>query len=143
MGVVLVTEPFGGIVKTILELSEPRLEVLSEHLPRLIRAISDGIENRFDSGALVEVVDGIYGIASVIECYNYEEKLKQKGIEAVLDDMIVNRILVMKKIIAEIMEELDNWEGYTSWEETKIAAKEIFSGARVGMRIGRIIDMFS
>ena len=35
-------------------------------------------------------------------------------------------------------EEIDKWEGFTTWEEIKIGALEFFDGVKIGLKVIRI-----
>lgn len=125
-------------LKAIGEYSQPRFEILKEHCPKLCRSIEDSIADRYDRASVVVIEGHCCWVKDIT--YNSIKQVKEKGIEALVDDVIIIARQELLEFLVDMAKELHDWEGFTSWEEVKIGAKEALPGARVGLSIGRILS---
>ena len=123
-------------LSALCEISTPRIEMLKQHCPTLITAMEDAVSDRFDRGAFIYLEQGIWIFAKKIN-FAFKERLEEKGIEAIVDPVMVDAINSLHDRFIQLVTELHDWDGFTGWEETKIAAQEILPGVKWGLRIGR------
>lgn len=135
----LVDDDLGAIIEKLYEMSKARIEVLAEHCPTLVQMFMDGVNRRFDTAAVVNVCNK-WEIVAVIDHFDFKEMLKKHGIGALVDSLVINKVLKMTDLRHRALRELSNWDGFTTFEEVKITAKEVLPGARVGYNIAKILS---
>lgn len=128
---------FRDAVKAIYEYSSPRFEVLNEHCPTLCQAILDGSEARLDRGGIAGI-DGYYMLVKKLN-YNITKDVKNNpNIFYETDSIVTETALSLIEQFNTIIDEMTKWEGFSTWEEMKIGAKEALPGVTWGLRLGRI-----
>lgn len=123
-------------VDAICDMSEPRVEVLAEHCPTLIEALIHGTQSRYDKGAFI-YADGNWLFGRVVD-FNFSERVDANGINALSDSVILNAIKTLQSRFGKLVNEFSDFNGFSTWEEIKITAKEALPGIRWGLTFGRI-----
>lgn len=124
-------------LSALCEISTPRIEALKKHCPTLITAMEDAVSDRFDRGAFIYLNEGTWIFAKKIN-FAFKERLDEKGIEAIVDPVMIDTINSLHNRFIQLVTELHDWDGFSVWEEAKIAAQEILPGVTWGLKIGRL-----
>lgn len=124
------------LVERVCEFSTHRFKVLVEHLPTLARVIVDGAHKRYDRCAFLSD-DKNWFLARQID-FALGQKIEKEGVDFLEDEVLLSATGELAETFAQMSEEIDKWEGFTTWEEIKIGALEFFDGVKIGLKVIRI-----
>jgi len=135
----MVDEQIGELVKNLYDMSKVRVDTLTNYCPTIVRLFMDAVNKRYDTAAVV-TLGNTWSISVVVDNFDFDEKLKEHGQAILADSIIVNKVLKMIELRKKAIHEINNWSGFTTTDEIKIAAKEMLPGAKVGYTIGKILS---
>ena len=124
-------------IEAIYDFSEPRFKCLQKSCPTLCQVILDGSNDRFDRGAVVSI-DNHYMLAMKLN-YNFIKDFeKNSDIFTDEDSILTEAVVQLLNCFKGIREELEKWDGFSAFDEIRIAAHEMLPGIAWGLRLGRI-----
>ncbi len=124
-------------IENIYEYSEPRFKCLQKSCPTLCQVILDGSNDRFDRGAVV-AIENHYLLAIKLN-YNILRDLENNPDIFTDEDSVVSEAAIqLLNCFKDIHDEIDQWDGFSTFDEVKIAAQEMLPGIRWGLRLGTL-----
>lgn len=140
----MIDDRMAEVVDGFSKMSQARLEKLGEekYCPTIVRLMKDCVEDRYDRGALVKLYDH-FGYVICIP-FRYSRYLDNKDYIGLYEEMtngiVIDSSLRLIKQIAAMHDEMEKFDGLSTWDEVKVSVKEALPGAKIGWQISRLLS---
>lgn len=140
----MIDDTKSGFLQSFANMSQVRFDKLGEekYCPTLVRFIKDCINDRYDRGAMVNLLGHVSYVISMP--FYYTRFVEKKDFSGLLEEICSGTVMdSARRLLTQINtmhQEIERFDGLSTWDDIKVTIREKLPGARMGWQIGNVLS---